>query len=139
MGTDFVEMSSCTALTWHTGTKTVFYQSMKCIGIVTNILNFKSDRRQCKFKEIKHITIRNSYLGFNASVMLVSISLNVKIIRKHLLWYIWSKIFSSSRNGLLNMSEKTSPPKLFPSDCITLYHWCSWHTLLEETLLKGIL
>ena len=32
-----------------------------------------------------------------------------------------SEIISSSRDVLLNMSGTTSPQKMFPSDCITLY------------------
>ena len=41
------------------------------------------------------------------------------MIRTYLLLYIWS----SSRGALLKLSKTTSPQKLFPSDCITLYYW----------------
>ena len=40
---------------------------------------------------------------------------------KHLLLYIWSKMLSSSLDSLINLSQMTSPHKLIPSDCITLY------------------
>ena len=39
----------------------------------------------------------------------------------YLLLNICSKMLSSSRDVLLKLSETTSPQKLFPSDCITLY------------------
>ena len=38
-----------------------------------------------------------------------------------MLLYIWSKMWSTSQNVLLKLYETTSPQKLFPSDCITLY------------------
>ena len=33
----------------------------------------------------------------------------------------WSKMLSTSRDALLKLFKTTSPQKLFPSDCITLY------------------
>ena len=34
--------------------------------------------------------------------------------------YVWSKMLSSLTDALLKLSKTTSPPNLFPSDCITL-------------------
>ena len=42
-------------------------------------------------------------------------------IRTYFLLYIWSEMLALSRYVLLKLSETTSPQKLFPSDCITLY------------------
>ena len=38
-----------------------------------------------------------------------------------MLLHIWSKMLSSSQNVLIKLSKTTSPQKLFPTDCITLY------------------
>ena len=43
-------------------------------------------------------------------------------IPRYFLSYFWSKILSSSLLDMLKLSKTTSPPKLFRSDCITLYH-----------------
>ena len=68
--------------------------------------------------------------GLSVNVVLVCIFVwyckELKSSRKsseHIL-YIWTRLLSSSRNVLLKLSETTSPSKLFPSDCITLY----WNT-----------
>ena len=65
MGTFFAEMSSWTALTWFTVTKTTFKtKNMKSdsFGIfIIKFLDFKSNLRKCFFfKEIQPITTRSS-------------------------------------------------------------------------------
>ena len=94
---------------------------------------------ECTFKEIEHITTRNSKnLGFTATVVLVCImriilwliKIIIIIIRKYLLLYIWSKMLSSSRDALLKLTKTTSSQKLFQPDCITsvLVIKCWWNT-----------
>ena len=41
---------------------------------------------------------------------------------------------SSSRNVLLKLPETTSPPKLFPSDCIIIKIWYIWSLSLDALL-----
>ena len=64
MGTVFEEMSSWTALIWYTVMKTAFRsKNMKSesFGIfIRKIINLKSGLRICMFKEIQHITTKNS-------------------------------------------------------------------------------
>ena len=64
MGTAFEEMLSWTALTWYTVLKTAFKTKIgksESLGIFTiKIWNFKSDWGICIFKELQHITTRNS-------------------------------------------------------------------------------
>ena len=68
---------------------------------------------------------------FNATAS-VSMLFRMILIRTSLYLYIWYKMLSSYRNVLLKLPETTSPTKLFPSDCITLYDfnclillWCN--------------
>ena len=42
-------------------------------------------------------------------------------IRTYLLFYIWSKMFSSSLDALLKLSKTTPSQKLFDYDDVTLY------------------
>ena len=57
------------------------------------------------------------------------------IIRTYLLLYIWSKMLSASRDSLLKPPKTTSPQKLFPSFCITLYKKYLWRT---ELILQNV-
>ena len=46
--------------------------------------------------------------------------------------HILSKMLSSSLYVMLKLSKTTSPQKLFPSDCITLYHICTVNSITFE-------
>ena len=55
-----------------------------------------------------------------------------------MLAYILAKMLSLSQDVLLKLSETTSPQKLFPSDCITLYLQKRRCNILK-TLIRSIL
>ena len=131
-------MSSWTALTWYTVVKTAFKtknRKSKSFGIlIMKFLNIKSDWRKCIFKEIQPKTTRKlgtHEIGFEGycsvsihfRIMLNRIKIIIMIIQTYLLVFIWSKIWSSSQNVWLKLSETTSPQKRFPSDCIALYRF----------------
>ena len=56
------------------------------------------------------------------------------IIRTYSILFIRPKMFHLSRYVLLKLSEKTSPQKLFPSDCITLLYIL---TVMISVLARG--
>ena len=80
-------------------------------------------------KRIRHIRQEGHKIWFQCycsvsmhfRIMLKRIKIIIIIIRTYFPLYIWSKMLSSSQDVLLKLSETTSPHKLFPSKCITLY------------------